>query len=320
MKWIKYTVTTTNEAVDFISNLFDEIGIEGIEIEDHVPLTESEKKQMYVDILPDLGNDDGIAKVSFYLEPEQDQEEMLTKVREGLEELRLFVNVGDGSIVKSQTEDKDWINNWKTYFKPFRIDDSIVIKPTWEELTDVKDTDMVIEIDPGLAFGTGSHETTKLCILSLKKYLKPDTELLDVGSGSGILSIVGRKLGAKKVLGVDIDEMATKTAFENAEVNHLAVGDGLQFMTGNMLADDKLCKELGEGEYDIAVANILADVIIPLSGIIGYNIKPEGLFICSGIIDTKIDAVTEALEKNKFEILEINRMKDWAAFVAKKQK
>lgn len=320
MKWLKYTVTTTNEAVDFISNLFDEIGIEGIEIEDHVPLTEKEKKQMYVDILPDLGNDDGISKVSFYLEPEQNQEEILNKVREGLEELKLFINVGAGTIEASSTEDKDWINNWKTYFRPFRIDDSIVIKPTWEELTDVIEHDMVIEIDPGLAFGTGSHETTKLCILSLKKYLQSHMKLLDVGSGSGILSIVGKKLGADEVLGIDIDEVATKTALENAEVNHLSINDKFSFQTGNLLADDKLTKKIGEGKYDIAVANILADVIIPLSNIIGYNIKPEGLFICSGIIDTKIDAVKEALIKNNFEILEINRMKDWAAFVAKKTK
>lgn len=319
MKWKKFTLETTTEAVDLVCDMLNDLGIAGVEINDNVPITEEEKRQMFVDILPDMKEDDGISFVSFYLDEAEDAQELLSNVREGLKNLSELVNVGSGSISTSTTEDKDWINNWKQFFKPFRVDDSIIIKPTWEKLEEQKEGDIVIELDPGISFGTGSHETTKLCIIALKEYLQRDSVVLDAGSGSGILSIIAKKLGAKKVLGIDIDPSATKSAKENALVNNLDISDGsLNFVTGNMIENNGVRSQLGLEKYDLVVANILADVIVPLTKVIGENMKPNGIFICSGIINTKEDEVREALENNHFKILKINKMNDWVSFVAQK--
>lgn len=319
MKWTKFTLETTTEAIDLVSDMLGELGIAGIEISDNVPITEEEKKQMFIDILPELPEDDGSAQVSFYVDVAEDAEALLEKVREGLLELSAYTNIGEGSISISQTEDKDWINNWKQFFKPFRVDDTIVIKPTWEELEETREGDLVIEIDPGTSFGTGSHETTKLCIKGMKKYMSADAAVLDAGSGSGILSIIAKKLGAREVLGIDIDPNATNSAILNAQVNQLEVKEGsLGFITGNILEDDNITEVLGREKYDLVVANILADVIIPLSEVIGENLKPGGLFISSGIINMKEAAVREAILKNQFQILDVNHMGDWVSFVAQK--
>ncbi|MBB2183099.1 50S ribosomal protein L11 methyltransferase [Lachnospiraceae bacterium MD1] len=319
MKWKKFTLETTTEAVDLVCDMLNDLGIAGVEINDNVPITEEEKRQMFVDILPDMKEDDGISFVSFYLDEAEDAQELLSNVREGLKNLSELVNVGSGSISTSTTEDKDWINNWKQFFKPFRVDDSIIIKPTWEKLEEQKEGDIVIELDPGISFGTGSHETTKLCIIALKEYLQRDSVVLDAGSGSGILSIIAKKLGAKEVLGIDIDPSATKSAKENALVNNLDISDGsLNFVTGNMIENNGVRSQLGLERFDLVVANILADVIVPLTKVIGENMKPNGIFICSGIINTKEDEVREALENNHFKILKINKMNDWVSFVAQK--
>ncbi|QHQ61930.1 50S ribosomal protein L11 methyltransferase [Anaerocolumna sedimenticola] len=317
MKWTKLTLSTMADAVDLVSNMLSELGIEGIEIIDNVPITENEKKAMFIDILPELNTEDKTALISFYLEENEDIQDMVVKIKSGLKELSEFMDIGSGLIEISETEDLDWINNWKAYFKPFRIDDTIVIKPTWEKLDNVKDTDLVIEIDPGTAFGTGSHETTKLCILGIKKYIKDEIRLLDVGCGSGILSIIGAKLGAKNVLGTDIDPNAVNAAIENAEVNHITA-ETLKIISGDIITDTAMQQEVGYGSYDMAVANILADIIIPLSAVIGQHIKPNGIFISSGIINTKKEQVKEAILKNGFKILEINEMGDWVSIVAQK--
>ncbi len=319
MKWTKFTLETTTEAVDLISDMLNDLGIVGIEISDNVPITEEERKRLFIDFLPELNEDDGSASVSFYVDVEEDTEELLTKVKEGLIELSEFITIGSGNITVTETEDKDWINNWKEFFKPFRVDDTIVIKPTWEELTDRNEGDLVIEIDPGTSFGTGSHETTKLCIIGLKQHMQPDSVILDAGSGSGILSIIAKKLGANEVLGIDIDPIATDSAIENAAVNELIIQEGnLSFVTGNIIEDDGIRAQIGKEKYDLVVANILADVIIPLSGVIGENLKSGGIFISSGIINMKEAAVREALINNHFTILEVNKMGDWVSFVAKK--
>ncbi len=319
MQWTKFTLDTTTEAVDLVSDMLSDLGITGIEISDNVPITEEERKQMFIDILPELSEDDGTAQVSFYADAGEDEKALLEKVREGLSELSAYTNIGKGSISISRTEDKDWINNWKQFFKPFRVDDTIVIKPTWEELEDAKEGDLVIEIDPGTSFGTGSHETTKLCITGMKKYLSADAVVLDAGSGSGILSIIAKRLGAKEVLGIDIDPNATNSAIENAQVNRMEVEEGkLGFITANILEDHNITEVLGIEKYDMVVANILADVIIPLSGAIGKHLKPGGIFISSGIINMKENAVREALLEKQFQILEINRMGDWVSFVTQK--
>jgi ribosomal protein L11 methyltransferase len=319
MKWTKFTLETTTEAIDLVSDMLNDLGITGIEISDKVPITEEERKQMFIDILPELGEDDGTALVSFYVEIDEDIEALLEKVKAGLDELSAYTEIGTGRIEVSQTEDKDWINNWKEFFKPFRVDDTIIIKPTWEELTDYKEGDLVIEIDPGTSFGTGAHETTKLCIVGMKQHMKSDAVVLDAGSGSGILSIIAKKLGAKEVLGIDIDPNATNSAIENAEVNQLEIEAGnLDFITGNIIEDDGIRTQIGKEKYDMVVANILADVIIPLSDVIGENLKDGGIFISSGIINMKEEAVREALIKNQFTIIEVNRMGDWVSFVVRK--
>ncbi|MFW5646899.1 MAG: 50S ribosomal protein L11 methyltransferase [Acetivibrio ethanolgignens] len=315
MKWIKISLKTTTEAVDFISSLFDELGLEGIQIEDNVPLSQEDKEAMYIDILPELPEDEGEATVTSYVSPEKDIEELKREITEGLEEISFFVNVGEGTITTEETDDGDWINNWKAFFKPFRVAEDIVIKPTWETLEDKKEDDLVIEIDPGTAFGTGAHETTRLCITGLRKYITKETKLLDVGCGSGILSIIGLKLGAKSAVGTDIDPAALTATYENMEVNHISKEQFTAY-SGNIIEDKELQEKVGFEKYDIVVANILADVIIPLSGEIRQHMKKDGLFISSGIIDMKKEEVEAALLKNGFQIVEINTMGDWVSFVA----
>ncbi|MEG1459169.1 MAG: 50S ribosomal protein L11 methyltransferase [Acetivibrio sp.] len=317
MKWIKVAIETTCEAVDFISNLFDELGLEGIQIEDKVPLSEEDKAAMYIDILPDLGPDDGKARVSSYVDPERDMDELVQNIKEGLKEISQFIEIGEGSVTLEETDDQDWINNWKEFFKPFRVAEDIIIKPTWETLKEKKEGDIVIEIDPGTAFGTGSHETTKLCIEGLRKYLTKETRLLDVGCGSGILSIIGLKLGAEYAVGIDIDPAALTATHENVKINEIPE-DKFCAYAGNIITEEKLQQQVGMEKYDIVVANILADIIIPLSGEIGKHMKPGALFISSGIIDMKKEEVKEAILENNFKIIEIIEMGDWVSFVAKK--
>jgi ribosomal protein L11 methyltransferase len=317
MRWIKFTINTTTLAVDLISSMLADIGIEGIEIEDNISITEEEKKAMFIDILPELEPDDGTAKVNFYMDPEQDINAMLEQVQAGLKELSDFVDVGVGEIKVSDTEDKDWINNWKEFFKPFRVAEDIIIKPTWEKLDEIKENNIVIEIDPGTAFGTGTHETTKLCILGLRKYIHNDTKLLDIGCGSGILSIIGVKLGADFAVGTDIDPAAIIATNENIEVNKITKKQ-FKSLSGNIIEDKIMQEEVGFETYDIVVANILADVIIPLSAEVGQHMKNGGLFITSGIIDMKKEEVKAAILSNGFEIIETNEMGDWVSFVAKK--
>lgn len=319
MKWIKIGIKTTTEAVDFISNLFDEIGLEGIQIEDNIPISEEDKEAMFIDILPEIGPDDGTAFVSSYVEADRDIKQLVKEIEEGLEELKLFVNLGEANILVEETDDEDWLHNWKAFFKPFRVAEDIVIKPTWEELEERKEGDFIIEIDPGTAFGTGAHETTKLCILGLRKYITKETKLLDIGCGSGILSIIGLKLGAKSAVLTDIDPAALIATNENLKVNQLSE-QTYCVLQGNIIEDSILQNKVGIGVYDIVVANILADVIIPLSKEVGQHLKEDGVFISSGIIYTKKQEVQEALIENNFHIIETNEMGDWVSFVAKKGK
>lgn len=316
MKWVKLTLKTLAEAVELVSNMLSELGIEGIEVIDNIPITEEEKKAMFIDILPELDTNDKTALVTFYLGEEDNTDEMIRRIQSELEELSVFVDVGEGTIEVSETEDVDWINNWKAYFKPFRVDETIVIKPTWEVLEEKIEDDLVIEIDPGTSFGTGSHETTRLCILGIKKYIEPGMDVLDVGCGSGILSIIAKKLKAGKVLATDIDPNAVLSAGENAEVNQ--VNKEIEFLSGDIITNQEIQAKVGFECYDIAVANILADVIIPLSAEIGRHIKPGGLFISSGIINTKKELVKKAITDNGFELIEVKEMGDWVSIVAKK--
>ena len=318
MKWTKFTLKTTTEAVDLISNMLDELGIEGIEIEDNVPLSEADTKGMFIDILPELPPDDGTAKVSFYLEDLSNLEDLLRNIEEGLDDLSEFVNVGERTIAVSETEDKDWINNWKQYFKPFTVDD-ILIKPTWEEIPAEHADKLLIEIDPGTAFGTGKHETTQLCIRQLDKYIKGGENVLDVGTGSGILGIAALKLGASEAFGTDLDENAVVAVRENLEANHIPA-EKFGVVQGNIIDDKAIQDQAGYECYDIVVANILAPVIIMLQGEIAPHLKHGGIFITSGIINTKEEDVRQAMEANpELEIVEINHQNDWVSITARRK-
>ena len=319
MKWKKFTIQTTTEAEDFLSAMLDEMGIKGIEIENNVPLTKDEQSGMFIDFLPELPADEGISYVSFYLEDTGDDSEILSRVRAGIEEQRQFVDVGEGSITVSETKDLDWMNNWKEFFHAFSIE-NIVIKPVWEELKEEDQDKILIEIDPGISFGTGKHETTQLCIRQLLKYIQKDQgqKALDVGCGSGILSIVALKLGAGSVVGTDIDENCMVSAKENMKMNHLPESSA-RFYMGNLIDDQELLRKVGEESFDIVVANILADVIIPMAPVIPSCLKPGGIFITSGIIDFKEEEVKNAIEATGLEILEINRQGEWVNLTAVKK-
>ena len=316
MKWNKFTLKTLSAVEDIVISTLAEAGVEGVEIEDKVPLTEQDKQQMFVDILPEGPKDDGIAYLNFYLDEDEDKDALLARVKEELDELRSFMDIGECTITESQTEDKDWINNWKQYFHQFYVDDILII-PSWEEVKPEDESKMIIHIDPGTAFGTGMHETTQLCMRQLKKYVKEETELLDVGTGSGILSIVALKLGAGHAVGTDLDPCAISAAKENLETNDIPVGK-MDVMIGNIIDDREVQDAVGYEKYDIVTANILADVLIPLTPVILHQMKKGGIYITSGIIDEKETEVVDAIKAAGLEVLEVTHQGEWASVTARK--
>lgn len=316
MKWNKFTLKTRAEMEDIVIAALAEAGVQGVEIEDRQPLTEYDKQQMFVDILPDMPEDDGVAYLNFYLEPEDDKEQILADAKKALDELQEFLDLGECTITESETEDKDWINNWKTYFKQFYVDDILII-PSWEEVKEEDKDKMIIHIDPGTAFGTGMHETTQLCIRQLKKYVTPETELLDVGTGSGILSIIALKLGAKHAVGTDLDPCAVPAVEENKEANGIPA-DAFDMMIGNIIDDKTVQDTVGYEKYDIVTANILADVLVPLTPVIVHQMKPGGLYITSGILDVKEEVVKEAVTAAGLEIVEVTHQGEWVSVTARK--
>lgn len=318
MEWTKYTIKTTTIGEDLVCNLLAELDIAGIEIEDNVPITEEEKQEMYIDILPELPEDQGIAYVSFYLEKGEDAETLLKDIQAGLEELRSFLDIGEATITTSSTKEEDWIDNWKEFFKSFEIED-IIIKPTWEEEVAKEEEQIVIEIDPGTAFGTGKHETTQLCIRQLKKYLKEDMKILDAGCGSGILSMIAIKMGADFVTAIDIDERAVEVTHENMEVNKIPK-DRYEAKVGNLIEDYELQKEIGNQSYDFVLANILADIIVPLTPHIPDALKPGGIYVTSGILYNKEEIVRDAMVNAGFEIIDVMKQGDWVSLTGKKGK
>ena len=316
MKWNKFTLKTRSEVEDIVISTLADVGIEGVEIQDKQPLTESDKQQMFVDIMPDIPDDDGIAYLNFYLDVDENKEKVLADVRAALAEMQEFLDLGECTITESETEDKDWIDNWKQYFKQFYVDDILII-PSWEEVKPEDRDKMIIHIDPGTAFGTGMHETTQLCIRQLKKYVTKDTELLDVGTGSGILSIIALKLGARHAVGTDLDPCAVPAVEENKEVNGIPV-EAFDMMIGNIIDDKEVQDKVGYEKYDIVTANILADVLVPLTPVIVHQMKPGAVYITSGILDVKEEVVKEAVVAAGLEVVEVTHQGEWVSVTARK--
>ncbi|MBR5798983.1 MAG: 50S ribosomal protein L11 methyltransferase [Lachnospiraceae bacterium] len=327
MKWMKFRIKTITEAEDIIISTLYDIGLEGAQIEDKVPLTAAEKEQMFVDILPDGPEDDGIAYLSFFVEEKEDgslevngekttAEEILANVKAELEDLQSFMDIGEGSVVIDETEDIDWINNWKQYFHQFTIDDVLVI-PSWEEVQPEDEDKMILHIDPGTAFGTGMHDTTQLCIRQLRKYITPETELLDVGTGSGILAILALMFGAKHAVGTDLDICAIEAVADNCRNNGIAP-EQFEMMIGNIITEKEVQDKVGYGCYDIVVANILADVLVPLTPVIVNQLKPGGIYITSGIIDDKEQTVVDAVKAAGLEVVEVTYQGEWVSVTARK--
>lgn len=327
MKWMKFRIKTTVDAEDVIISTLYDIGLEGAQIEDKVPLTSLEKEQMFVDILPDGPADDGIAYLSFFVEEKEDgslelngvstdSDRIVSLIEAELEDLRMFMEIGEGAISVTETEDIDWINNWKQYFHQFYIDDLLVI-PSWEEVKEEDKGKKILHIDPGTAFGTGMHETTQLCIRQIKKFLTEETELLDVGTGSGILAILALMYGARHAVGTDLDPCAVEAVAQNMEANGIPA-DSFRMMIGNIITDMEVQDKVGYGCYDIVVANILADVLVPLTPVIVNQLKEGGVYITSGIIDVKEQEVREAIEAAGLTVIEVTYQGEWVSVTARK--
>ena len=317
MKWNKFTLKTRSEVEDIVISTLADVGIEGVEIQDKQPLTESDKQQMFVDIMPDIPDDDGIAYLNFYLDVDEDKEKVLADVRAALAEMQEFLDLGECTIIESETEDKDWINNWKQYFKQFYVDDILII-PSWEEVKPEDRDKMIIHIDPGTAFGTGMHETTQLCIRQLKKYVTKDTELLDVGTGSGILGIVALKLGAAHVVGTDLDPCAIPAVADNKEANDIK-DETFDMLIGNIIDDKEVQDTVGYEKYDIVTANILADVLVPLTPVIVNQMKKGAYYITSGILDVKEEVVVKAVKDAGLQLVEVTHQGEWVSVTARKE-
>lgn len=318
MKWNQYRLKTTTQAEDIVSSMLAELGVEGVQIEDKVPLTEEEKEQMFVDILPDIEEDDGTAYLTFYLDPEEDHTAMLMQIKKELEEMRDFLDLGECTIEESETEDVDWVNNWKQYFHQFLIDDILVI-PSWETVKEEDSDKLIIHIDPGTAFGTGMHETTQLCIRALKRYVTEESVVLDVGCGSGILGMLALKFGAKYAVGTDLDPCAITATHENMAENGIRA-EQYEVMIGNIIDDREIQDRAGYEKYDIVLANILADVLVPLTPVVVHQMKPGAVYITSGIIDDKEETVVEAVKAAGLTVLEVNHQGEWVSVVAKKDR
>ncbi len=327
MKWKKFKIKTITDAEDMIISTLYDIGLEGAQIEDKVPLSAWEKERMFVDILPESPEDDGIAWLSFFVEEtenggllldgrETEEASVLKRIHDELESLKQFMDIGEGTVTVEETEDIDWINNWKQYFHQFYIDDLLVI-PSWEKVKPEDLSRKILHIDPGTAFGTGMHETTQLCIRQIKKYLTDGALLLDVGTGSGILGILALMYGAGRVVGTDLDSCACPAVEENLAANHIPA-EKFELMIGNIITEKEIRDKAGYGCYDIVVANILAEVLVNLTPVITDQLKPGGIYITSGIIDDKEQVVRKAVEDAGLEILEVTYQGEWVSVTAKK--
>jgi len=321
MKWTRIRIKTITDAEDIIISELYDLGLEGAQIEDKVPLTAWEKEQMFVDILPESQADDGIAYLSFFVEEGADLDIDLTvsEVKDALDGLRQSMDIGEGSIEVDETEDLDWINNWKQYFHQFYIDDLLVI-PSWEEVSKEDEDRMILRIDPGTAFGTGLHDTTQLCVKQMKKYITTESEVLDVGTGSGILAILAIMYGAKHAFGTDLDPCAVNAVADNMEKNGIDP-DRFEMIIGNIINDKSVQDRAGYECYDIVLANILAGVLVDLTPVIVSQMKKGAVYITSGIINDgdKEHQVKDAMEKAGLKVIDVSYQGEWVSVTGKKE-
>lgn len=307
--WIEVRVITKSEALEPVSGIFYGLDCKGVAIEDPNDILEREQGPLTWDFadINVLEHKGKVAVVKAYFSEEDNIEEVLNYINEKMEEIKdLGIDTGDYKVESEKMYEEDWANNWKQYYKPTKIGERIVVKPIWEEYEPCGD-ELVLELDPGMAFGTGTHETTRMCIQALDRYVKEDSTVFDVGCGSGILAIAAAKLGAKKAVGVDLDPVAVESAKENVGFNNL---DNIEILYGNLV-------EVIEGKADIVVANIIAEVICILTEDVKRVLKEDGYFITSGIIHDRVDMVTNKLEETGFEVVEINKDGEWNCIVAK---
>lgn len=322
MKWIEAVIDTVGEGVEIVTGLLIKNGIEGIQIEDDYEMMLFLKgNKAHWDYADEelLNKQKGAAKVIFYLADTAASKDTLISVRSGLKDLKdgsYGFDLGKLELCLTDVDDNDWLDNWKKYYKPFTVGERIVIKPVWEEYAPADD-EIVFNINPGHVFGTGLHQSTQLCITELEKYVKQGDNVVDLGCGSGILFIISLLLGAGHAFAVDSDPAAADISRENAENNGIGK-EKYRVVSGNVLTDKKMLEQIAEKQYDIVVANIIADVVVGLAEIVPAFIKQGGLFISSGIIKDRLDEVQDALEQNGFKPLEKLASDEWVCVAAVK--
>ncbi|MCW0822708.1 50S ribosomal protein L11 methyltransferase [Clostridioides difficile] len=312
--WIEVTIKTTTEAVEPITNILYEQGAGGAVIEDPKDFLFQKKNELdwdYVEEEVFKKNEEDDVLIKTYVSEEKNVMEFVEIIKQKVLELKDFgIDIGEGSVSLDQVNEADWANAWKAYYKPTKVGQRVVVKPTWEDYA-MQEGDLIIELDPGMAFGTGTHETTSMCIRELEKYVNKDSKVFDIGCGSGILAIAAAKLGAKEVVAVDLDEVAVKVAKENVLENK--VEKSVSVMHGNLT-------DVIKDKADVIVANIIADIIKILAKDVQNFMKEDAIFISSGIILDKVEEVKESLIENGFEIVEVQKLGEWSAIVSKLKK
>ena len=320
MNWIEISITTTSEGIEPVCGNLYQLGITGLQIEDENDFKDFlENNHQFWDYVDEdlIKEKEKETCIKAYVSDNASGNEMLIAIKQAIENLKAYDTNGEYGkleISLGNLSEEDWANNWKKYFHPMNIGNKILIKPEWEELTESTDR-IVFNINPGMTFGTGSHYTTQLCIEELENYIDKEKNVLDLGCGSGILSVISLMLGAKSALAVDIDPNCVDIAYQNAKRNNVDI-QKYDVISGNILDDEDICQYIKKNKYNVVLANIVADVIIASLSLVKQVISDDGVFITSGIIEDRIDDVKNALEENGFEILKINRRKDWAAMVA----
>ncbi|WP_341877426.1 50S ribosomal protein L11 methyltransferase [Defluviitalea saccharophila] len=313
MKWVRLTISTKSEAVEAISYALTNIGIPTIEIDDpnDIALTMEKKNKTdwdYIDEELLKNKDTDEVHIKAYLPEDTPYEEKIIQIQNSLNHIKQFLDIGKGTVKTDILHEEEWANSWKKYYKPLKIGKNILIKPSWEEYTPRDDDEVIIEMDPGMAFGTGTHETTSMCLELIEKYIAKGDVVFDIGCGSGILGIASAKLGASSVIGVDLDANAVKVAKNNVNSNN--VQHIMKLYEGNLL-------DVIDQKADIVVANIIADVIIELSQSVLEFLKTNGLFIASGIIRERLQDVKEAMDKNGLDIIDLYEKGSWCALAAR---